>query len=319
MLANSQRFRVVKLLASYSSTDAANTDFRVLDLRKGAGGDGLTSRSRFQRRSEVGPQLLPPRETRMPIDQDWPSVWPGPRSFHPASVPLPVRQGYPARRLDAPPGKYANAELMKIPNFLHLTPLAVQRHCQAIKKFCTPWPKVLENDDACEKHFPIETTTSDYLHSSPSIRDPLGRIVTLQVKLSSIPVEGRARDKFLRLINERYDPKTDLVTIVTDRCPTKKQNFDYANFLLTVVYHESLKEESWESEKCTLDNELFDWQTSASRVSIEQLSSRNKNLEPEHVQLYSEALTKLMDKGEDQETLADYKERTLRMLGHSRN
>lgn len=81
-----------------------------------------------------GPVLLPPREKRMPIDQDWPSVWPGPRTFHPASVPLPVRQGYPAYKNRAPADKYGNAELMKIPNFLHLTPLAVQRHCQAIKR-----------------------------------------------------------------------------------------------------------------------------------------------------------------------------------------
>jgi len=31
------------------------------------------------------------------------------------------------------PGKYANAELMKIPNFLHLTPAHVKKHCEALK------------------------------------------------------------------------------------------------------------------------------------------------------------------------------------------
>jgi Mitochondrial ribosomal subunit protein len=61
-----------------------------------------------------------------------------------------------------------------------------------------------------------------------------------QVKLSSIPLEGRARDKFLRLVKERYSPIDDTVTVVTDRCPTKKQNADYANFLLTALYHESM-------------------------------------------------------------------------------
>jgi small subunit ribosomal protein S35 len=60
------------------------------------------------------------------------------------------------------------------------------------------------------------------------------------VKLSSIPLEGRARDKFLRLVKERYSPIDDTVTLVTDRCPTKKQNTDYANFLLTALYHESM-------------------------------------------------------------------------------
>ena len=77
----------------------------------------------------------------MKPDQDWPSVWPGPRTFHPASVPLPVRQGFAHLKGQSTPGKYANVELMKIPNFLHLTPPAIKRHCDAIKKFCTPWPK----------------------------------------------------------------------------------------------------------------------------------------------------------------------------------
>jgi len=177
-------------------------DFRVLDLKKGGGGE-KTFGSRGRRKDRSGaPALLPPREKRMPIDQDWPSVWPGPRTFHPDSVPLPVRQGYPARKQDAPPDKYANLELMKIPNFLHLTPLAVQRHCQALKsnnssillylvfyekflivslEFCTPWPEGLGNEEDSDTHFPIRLSTSDYLHSSPSIRDPLSRIVTLQV------------------------------------------------------------------------------------------------------------------------------------------
>jgi small subunit ribosomal protein S35 len=35
--------------------------------------------------------------------------------------------------LATPPGKFANAELMKIPNFLHLTPPAIERQCQALK------------------------------------------------------------------------------------------------------------------------------------------------------------------------------------------
>jgi hypothetical protein len=50
-------------------------------------------------------------------------------------------------------------------------------------EFCTAWPESLQSDEDCEKHFPIKTSTTDYLHSSPSIRDPLSRIVTLQVAL----------------------------------------------------------------------------------------------------------------------------------------
>ena len=77
----------------------------------------------------------------MKPDQDWASVWPAAKTFHPASVPLPVRQGYTHLKGQVVPGKYANVELMKVPNFLHLTPPAIQKQCEALKKFCTPWPK----------------------------------------------------------------------------------------------------------------------------------------------------------------------------------
>lgn len=115
----------------------------------------------------------------MPVDQDWSNVWPGPRTFHPATVPLAVRQGYDQKR--ASPGKYGNAELMKIPNFLHLTPPAIKKHCSALKQFCTEWPKGLETDEDCDRHFPMTTITTDYCHSSPTIKDPKARIVTIKV------------------------------------------------------------------------------------------------------------------------------------------
>ena len=117
----------------------------------------------------------------MPVDQDWPSVWPGPRSFHPASVPLPLRQGHDRKKKTISPTKYANVELMKLPNFLHLTPPAIKRHCEALKKFCTPWPQGLETDADVKEHFPLEVITSDYCFSSPKIRDPKARIVTFKV------------------------------------------------------------------------------------------------------------------------------------------
>ena len=98
-----------------------------MDLKK------KKSQMNRRRTPRVKQMTMPPRSDRMPVDQDWVSVWPGPRSFHPASVPLPIRQGVPAKEGGAAPGKFANAELMKIPNFLHLTPPAIQRHCEALK------------------------------------------------------------------------------------------------------------------------------------------------------------------------------------------
>lgn len=177
------------------------------------------------------------RYKQMAVDQDWGSVWPAPRSFHPATVPLPLHQGYVKKGV--PPGKFANAELIKIPNFLHLTPPVIKRQCEALKKFCTKWPQALKTDEQCEKHFPLEVSSSDYCHSSPTIRDPLARIVTLKIKLSALQLDEHARDKLRRLVGDRYDEETGVLTIVTDRCPTKKQNYDYAMYLLTAVFHES--------------------------------------------------------------------------------
>merc|ERR1712038_693782 len=68
--------------------------------------------------------VAPPRYKSMPVDQDWTNVWPSANTFKWSAVPFPVRQGYVQGLENAgvPPGRYANAELMKIPNFLHLTP-----------------------------------------------------------------------------------------------------------------------------------------------------------------------------------------------------
>lgn len=173
----------------------------------------------------------------MPVDQDWGNVWPSPRSFHPAVVPLPIRQGFVLK--GTPPAKYANAELMKIPNFLHLTPPVIKRQCEALKQFCTQWPKGLETNEKCEKHFPFEVISSDYCHSSPSIRDPLSRIVTVRFKLSDLEFNSRSKDKFLRLMGEKYNEENDTVTVVADRCPLKQQNYEYAMYLITACYHEA--------------------------------------------------------------------------------
>lgn len=205
-------------------------EFRVLHL--------LPKPIDVSRRKIVRTTVPPPRTNEMQTDQDWMSVWPGHRSFHPAVVPLSIRQGYPKKN-SAPPSKYGNAELMKIPNFLHLTPPAIKRHCEALKEFCTDWPANLETDEKCDEHFPVEYISSDYCYSSPTIRDPLSRIVTLKVKLSQLQLDRHAKDKILRLLGNRYNSHTDIITIVADRCPTRKQNREYAEYLITAVYNEA--------------------------------------------------------------------------------
>ncbi|KAK7834014.1 hypothetical protein U0070_004995 [Myodes glareolus] len=170
-------------------------------------------------------KALPPRTEKMDVDQDWPSVYPVAAPFKPSAVPLPVRMGYPVKK--------------GIPNFLHLTPVAIRRHCAALKDFCTEWPAALDSDEKCEKHFPVEIDTADYVSSGPSVRNPKARVVTLRVKLSSLNLDNHAKKKLIKLVGERYCKTTDVLTITTDRCPLKRQNYDYALYLLTVLYHES--------------------------------------------------------------------------------
>nr|CAG4646402.1 EOG090X09BG [Macrothrix elegans] len=288
-------------------------DFRSLDL-------GVSSDTQRGGRRRNGPTrskapILPPRSMKMPVDQDWPSVWPVAKTFHPASVPLPLHQGW-VEVGSTPPGKYANAELMKIPNFLHLTPPAIQRHCRALKKFCTEWPKELNTEEQIEKHFPIEITTTDFVHSSPTIRDARARVVTMQVKLSSLPLNEHAKDKLLRLVKERYDLETDILTIVADRCPLRRQNQDYAEYLLTVLVSESWKTEPWENEKSNLDMEKYVWEGSPSQRNVmELLEKRTEKVSQEVVDQYAQAVTRLHNEGENEETVEAYASSVKKLLG----
>lgn len=284
-------------------------EFRVLSLR--------TVKQQFQRRQQVRRDpITPPRTGRMAVDQDWTAVWPGPRSFHPASVPLPLRQGFTERGAAAP-SKFANAELMKIPNFLHLTPPAIRQQCEAIKRFCTPWPKGLETEAKWQRHFPVEVTTTDFCHSLPTIRNPEARRVTISLKLSDLKFDSHARDKFLRLVGDRYNKDTDILTFVTDRCPQKKQNYDYALYLLTACYHESFVTEPWEATKSEADMEVYLFERNQSKLSAEGILNWNAKEGAPKVapsKSYANCVEQLINEGENEYNLGKYKEEVKKML-----
>ncbi|XP_053622643.1 small ribosomal subunit protein mS35 [Plodia interpunctella] len=301
--------------------DVEEEEFRVLDI--------LKKRERTQRKTIRRADVQPDRADRMAPDQKWTNVWPGPKSFHPSSVPLPLRQGYVSRG-QAPPGKKANAELMKIPNFLHLTPPAIRAQCEAIKQYCTEWPKLLNSEEAIEKHYPVEVISSDYCHASPSIRNPLSRVVTLRIKLSTLNLDKHARDKFIRLVGDRYDKSTDLVMITADRCPVRKQNLDYVNYLLTACYHESWNLEDWEKEKTEDDMEYYNFDNNKSKRNVIEWVLRAKNEFKDlsddevrsyktssipHGEKYEEAVSKLMNDGESEETVKNYGDTVRKLLG----
>lgn len=259
--------------------------------------------------------VQPPRANQMPVDQDWGNVWPGPRTFHPASVPLPVRQGFTEKGA-APPAKFANAELMKIPNFLHLTPPVVKRQCEALKSFCTEWPKGLETEEqwSQKENFPVTMITSDYCHGLPTIRNPLSRIVSLKVVLSDLALDKHSRDKFLRLVGDRYDEETDTLTIVTDRCPMRKQNQEYAEYLLAALFHESWTREAWEDTKTEADMETYHWTRNKSKESAEAVWNWKSAEQKPVPDTFPVAVETLINEGENEYNLEKYKEEALKLL-----
>jgi len=310
--------------------------FRTLNLfPPSRGKDILGPRSRIDYDKPAFDEFQKMKEARygeLPTDVDWTAVWPTARVFHPATVPIPVRMGYiekEKRDRQVVPSKWVNAELMKIPNFLHLTPKHIQQHCEALKKFCTPWPEQLKTDEDCHRHFPFEYVTSDYLYASPSLRDPRTRVVVLQFKLSALDLDYHAKDKFRRLLKERYDPKTDLVTITTDSCPLKTQNRDYADYIVTALYFESWKTEEWElTDMQECDWEKMHWDRSKCKEKIavllqeydQQLKHDPSKLEEvlkedERVKDYQKAVSTVYVDGEKDEDWEKYGQAVKRIVG----
>jgi len=278
----------IRILSTEAGTAGADDEFRVLDIIK-----SKTLQRQMRKKRERRP-VPPPRYLKMDVKQDWPSVWPVAKTFNPSAVPLPLHQGYVPDHLP-PLGKFANLELMKIHNFLHLTPPAIARHCQALKKFCTEWPKELENT---EDAFPMEVIYTDYIHSSPTIRDFRARIVTTRIKLGKLTLDETSKDKFYRLVGEYYDTHTDYVTIVTKSCPLRQQNEDYGLYLFTALYHESKSRDSWEKEKIEADMEKYVWEDSVSFKRINNYKVDSSE--------YSQAVTKLHNEGENLESIEEY-------------
>ncbi|XP_037538958.1 28S ribosomal protein S35, mitochondrial [Nematolebias whitei] len=267
-----------------------------------------------------------PRTEKMSVDQDWTAVYPAAAVFKAHAVPLPVRMGYPMNR-GVPPKKEGNLELIKIPNFLHLTPTAVKKHCDALKPFCTEWPSALDTDDKCDKYFPIKVQSTDYVSAGPSVRNPAARVVCLRVKLSSLNLDDHARKKMLKLVGERYCKDSDILTITTDSCPLRQQNYDYAMYLLTVLYQESWKIETWEAEKTRADMEEYNWEDSQSQRNLldtllrmkvtsegDEKEVREQLLGQKEVQEFKDSVTRLKNEGESESIMQQYKEAVRKVL-----
>lgn len=236
------------------------------------------NRNSFQERRKYQPRKPrfnhPLRELEMDVKQNWSGVWPVAKTFSPSSVPLVLRQSGEKTLSKISRGKYANTELMKIANFLHLTPPAVEKQCQALLKFCNPWPDGLETDEQIRSYFPVIKITRDYVHASPTIREPRARIVDLQIRLEDLRLNPMDEDKLIRLAGHRYDANTGVLTIRAQACPSRVQNEDYAEYLLTALYFESRKHDKWEEDKPECDWERFFWEKSESKSKLNTYSKQ---------------------------------------------
>ena len=90
--------------------------------------------------------------------------------------------------------------------------------------------------------------------------------------------------------------ESDIVTLTVDRCPYRGQNLDYANYLVTALYFESWRVDAWEV-KDHMDHEEF-------------IASKDIGADDD----YKNILQDILNKGEDEETLRNYKEAARKLL-----
>lgn len=129
-----------------------------------------------------------------------------------------------------------------------------------------------------------------------------------------MPLDKHARDKFLRLVGDKYDAESDVLTIVTDRCPLRQQNLDYAQYLLTATFHESWVTEPWEASKTEADMEEYIWSTNKSKQAAEAILSWGSAGDAAVPTEYSSSVEMVINDGENAYNLAMYKDGVLKLI-----
>jgi small subunit ribosomal protein S35 len=290
--------------------------FQIFDpYMKKQGRGVMFARNQRSKRAKTTQDVFA-RANSMSVDQDWTQAWPTYSMFKQSAVPLPLRQGFVknlAENEGLPPEKYANCELIKIPNFFHLTPPHIKKHCDAIKKFCTAWPEEL-NDEATQiEHFPLEITSSSYIYDGPNIRDDRARTVTLEFPLVSLEFkEERSKKKIIKLAQHRYDPQTDSIKISTSRLPYRRQNEDYVMYLLTTLYYEAKQFEEWENEAEESDKLEYTW-TKKNKSSTKTDQAGQNNNKTNTNDTYQDRRTDILT-NETNAAIRSYKEVVKTML-----
>lgn len=137
-------------------------------------------------------------------------------------------------------------------------------------------------------------------------------------------MDKHAKDKFLRLAGPRYNAETDVITIVTDRCPLRKQNYDYAQYLLTALFHESWITEPWEeTTKSIADMEYYDWHLNKSKeaaVNIINWNNRDNATALSTSDLndrtneFAKSVENMINEGENEYNIDKYKIEVIKLL-----
>lgn len=161
--------------------------------------------------------------------------------------------------------------------------------------------------------------SNDYVHGLPTIRNPMSRVVTLKLKLATLNLDKHARDKFLRLVGDRFNSESDELTLVVDRCPLKKQNYDYGVYLMTALYHECQITEEWENTKVEADMEIYQWNRNKSKETsvgvLNWAASGEKSGKMEPSKEYQLSVENLINEGENEYNIQKYKEEVLKLVG----
>ena len=177
---------------------------------------------------------------------DFSDVYPSEKPFDPYLIGLPVRGGGHKIRKELPPLAEGNAVFWQSPNFFHLTPPAIEKHCEALRPLLAQWPSDLP-------YCPVEVETTDYLLSGNERYHQDGRHVRMEVDFDSLQLTGRPREKMLELLEDKYDIDRNVIKLESRRCPTKTQNKDYLLYLLKVLYYEANRSEKWEEKRLATD------------------------------------------------------------------
>ncbi|MES1905703.1 MAG: 28S ribosomal protein S35, mitochondrial, partial [Paramarteilia canceri] len=219
-----------------------------------------------------------------------------------------------------PPGPEANLELIKISNFLHLTPNHIKQHCEMIRsKFCNFLPtEDKEFMNLIAEEMPIDLETIDFLYDSPHSYDERSRKVTLSIKVEDLKLSKEQKAKLVKLAGNFYNFQENKLKIVADKCPLRSQNIDYSLFLLQVLYRESKKLHHWEKERTLEDLIEYDWDKGSSKTFLKEFENKVVNKADKETikkfDQYKKAVEEFHNKPDDSDAMSEYKNAVLDIL-----